>query len=80
MDKKNNESQFFWIEIQNEHNPNIPIGTYKRHPTKSWDNVFLDTLKSTPSKIKNKIKHKILCGDFNYNFLKHEYINPAMNF
>ena len=43
-------------------------------------NVFLNTLKSTLSKIKNRNKHITLSGDFNCNLLKYEYIDPVGEF
>ena len=42
----------------------------------------MENLKATLNKIKNRNKHIITCGDFNYDLLKYEYneyINEFLN-
>ena len=71
-----NEYQFCWIKILLDKQPNILTGTFYRHPKNTED------LKSILRKIKNRNKHIIICGDFNYDLLKHEYndhINKFLN-
>ena len=61
---------------------NTIIGCYYRHPKESSNNKFLEQLKITLSKIKNRKKHITVCGDFNYNLLNHEnneYVGEVLN-
>ena len=77
-----NEYQSCWIEILLENQPNILIGTHYRHPKKHSDHKFNEDLKSTLHKIKKGNKYIVICGDFNYDLLKHEYndhINEFLN-
>ena len=75
-----NEFQSCRIEILLDSNQNILIGVFYRHPKKTSDNTFLEQLKCSPSKIKSRSKHIILCEDLNYNILKHEYNNFSAEF
>ena len=69
------------MEILLDNNPNILVGVmFYRNPKKTSDNTFLEKPKSSPSKIKSRSKHIILCGDFNYDILKHEYNNISAVF
>ena len=78
-----NEFQSCWTEIINDKKrPNILIGVYYRHPKKNSDGEFFKNLKYTLNKVKNKNKHIVICGDFNYDLLKHEFnahINEFIN-
>ena len=77
-----NECQSCWIKILLDKQPNILTGTFYRHSKKHSDKNFSEDLKSTLRKIKNRNKHIIICGDFNYDLLKHEYndhINELLN-
>ena len=77
-----NDSEFqsCWIEILNKKEPNTIIGVYYRHPKKNSNDIFNIKLDGTIKKIKYNNKTKIICGDFNYNFLNHEYNNRIKNF
>ena len=77
-----NDSEFqsCWIEILNKKEPNTIIGVYYRHPKKNSNDIFNIKLDGTIKKIKDNNKTKIICGDFNYNFLNHEYNNRIKNF
>ena len=75
-----NEFQSCCIEMLLDNNPNILIGVFYRHPRKTSGNTFLEQLKCSLSKIKSRSKHIILCGDFNYDILKHEYNNFSAEF
>lgn len=48
-------------------------GVFYRHPRKNSGNGFMENLKATLSKIKNSNKHIIICGDLDYDLLKHEF-------
>ena len=47
------------------------VGVFYRHPRKN--SRFVENLKATLNKIKNRNKHIIICGDFNYDLLNYEY-------
>ena len=68
-----NEFQSCWIEILNKKEPNPIIDVYYRHPKKNSNDIFNIKLYGTVTKIKENNKTKIICGDFNYNLLNHEY-------
>ena len=68
-----NEFQSCWIEILNKKEPNPIIGVYYRYPKKNSNDIFNIKLYGTVTKIKENNKTKIICGDFNYNLLNHEY-------
>ena len=70
-----NEFQSCWNEILNEKEPNTIIGVCYRHPKKNSNDIFNIKLDGTIKKMKDKNKTKIICGDFNYNLLNHEYHN-----
>ena len=77
-----NEFQSCWIEIINDNNPNVIAGVFYNHPRKNSGDEFVEYLKATPNKIKNRNKHIIIGGDFNYDLLKYEhnkYINEFLN-
>ena len=42
-------------------------------PQKNSDGELLKNLKETLNKVKNRNKHIVICGDFNYDLLKHEF-------
>ena len=75
-----NEFQSCWIEILNEKESNTITGVYYRHPKKTSNDLFNITLDGTIKKIKDNNKTKIICGDFNYNLLNHEYNNQIKHF
>ena len=75
-----NEFQSCWIEILNKKEPNTIIGVYYRHPKKNSNDIFNIKLDGTIKKIKDNNKTKIICGDFNYNLLNHEYNSHIKNF
>ena len=60
-----NELQSCWIEIINELGPNTITGCYCKHPKKASNNKFLQQLKIILTKIGNRNKYIIVCGDFN---------------
>ena len=65
------ESKSCWTEIINDLGPNTITGCcYYKHPKKLFNNKFLEQLKITLTKIKNKNKYVIVCGDF--NLLNHQ--------
>ena len=74
-----NEFQSCWIEILNKKEPNTIIGVYYRHPKKNSNDIFTIKLDGTIKKIKDNNKTKVICGDFNYNLLNHEYNNHIKN-
>ena len=77
-----NEFQSSWIKIINDNNPNVIVGVFYRYPRKNSGDEFVENLKPTLNKIKNRNKHIIICGDFNYDLLKYEhniYINEFLN-
>ena len=53
-------------------------GVFHRHPRKNSRDEFVENLKATLNKIKNRNEHIIICGDFNYNLLKYEH-NKCIN-
>ena len=75
---ENNEFQSCWIEILHEKEPNILIGVCYCHPKRSSNKIFLEKLNQNLQKIKNLNKHVLICGDFNYDLLRHEQI-PNVN-
>lgn len=75
-----NEYQCIWIEIINTKEKNTLIGVYYRHPRKQSDDKFNDDLKNTLQKIQRENKTKIICGDFNYDLLKHDKCNKINTF
>ena len=75
-----NEFQSCWIEILKEKLVNTIIGIYYRHSKKNSNNILNIKLDGTIKKIKDNHKTKIICGDFNYNLLNHEYNNHIKNF
>ena len=75
-----NEFQSCWIEILNKKEPNTIIGVYYRHPKKNSNDIFTIKLDGTIKKIKDNNITKVICGDFNYNLLSHEYKNHIKNF
>ena len=74
------EFQYCWIEIINQNNPNILVGTYYRHPKKNSSNVFLEKLKENLNKLGNNNKITIVAGDFNFDLLKYDYNNLTNDF
>ena len=51
-------------------------------PKKNSDGEFLKNLKDILNKVKNRNKHIVICSDFNYDLLKHEFnanINEFIN-
>ena len=75
-----NEFQCCWIEIINQNNPNILVGTYYRHPKKNSNNVFLEKLKENLHKLGNNNKITIVARDFNFDLLKYDYNNLTNDF
>ena len=57
------EFQYCWIEVINQSNPNILVGTYYRHPKKNSNNVFLEKLKEKLHKLGNNNKITIVAAD-----------------
>ena len=65
------ESKSCWTEIINDLGPNTITGCcYYKHPKKPFNNKSLEQLKITLTKIKNKNKYVIVCGDF--DLLNHQ--------
>ena len=65
-------------EIINDSNPaRVLAGVFCRYPRKSSEDEFVENLKATLNKIKNKIEHIIICGDFNYDLLKYVFFTPV---
>ena len=77
---KYNEFQCCWIDIINQNNPNILVGTYYRYPKKNSNNVFLKKMKENLHKIGNNNKITIEAGDFNFDLLKYDYNNLTNDF
>ena len=42
-------------------------------PQKNSDGEFLKNLKDTLNKVKSRKKHIVICGDFNYDLMKHKF-------
>ena len=79
---KDNENEFqsCWIEIINDLGLNTIIGCYYTHPKKPSNNKFLQQLKITLTKIKNRNKYIILCGVFNLpNHQNDERVGEFLN-
>ena len=55
-----NEYQSCWIEITNDNNPHVIAGVFYRHPRKNSGDEFVEYLKATLNKIKNRNKHDYL--------------------
>ena len=66
------EFQTTWIEIINQSQPNAVIGVIYRNPHKQKHHKFNTYLQETLTKQKNNNKKIFICGDFNYDLLKHE--------
>ena len=58
--------------LNSNHQPNILIGGYYRHPKKSSNKIILEKLNQNLQKTKNVNKHVLICGVFNYDILRHE--------
>ena len=71
FEKENEEFESTWIEINNEHSPNIIIAAVYRHPTEKGEK-FIEHLKKTLTKLKKeKDKFIAITGDFNHDLLKY---------
>ena len=77
-----NEFRSCWIEIINDKKrPNILIVVFHRLLKKNSDGEFVESLKNTLNKVKNRNKHIVMCV-FNCDLLKDEFnahINEFIN-
>ena len=65
-------------EIINDSIPaRVLAGVFCRYPRKSSRDEFVENLKATLSKIKNRIEHIIIYGDFNYDLLKYVFFTSV---
>ena len=53
---ESNEFQSYWIKIINDDNLNVIAGVFYRHPRKNSADYFVENLKATLNKIKNRNK------------------------
>ena len=64
-----NEAESCWIEILQEHKPNMIVGSIYRHPSSNLDN-FISQLENLISSL-NQSKHQVFfLGDMNIHFFK----------